>query len=305
MEEQGPEKPEIQIRRILVALDASWRSLEALEGVVELASRLRADLEGLFVEDADLLRLAAAASATRFLFPTASEEPLSGSHMERELKALAEGARRELARMAGESRVRWSFRIVRGRLPAEILSAAGEADLISLSLGGAAWVKGAGFRFGSAPRASRGTPPSFLQVRLPSLKASPVLVVYEGSQGAEDALRLAAQVAEAYGSRLTVLLPSPSGHLSAEMEAEVLHLLAGAHLQFRCRAIDPGDPLDFMRAVRAEEGGVLVLRAGSAFLDEATVQILMRETGKSLLIVSGRPGPGGRTSTTAPHSEKT
>ena len=45
-------------RRILVALDASAHSHAALAAAVALAARLHAEIEGLFVEDINLLRLA-------------------------------------------------------------------------------------------------------------------------------------------------------------------------------------------------------------------------------------------------------
>ena len=47
------------IARILVALDASPASVAAAAAAASLAGRLHAELEGVFVEDADLLALAA------------------------------------------------------------------------------------------------------------------------------------------------------------------------------------------------------------------------------------------------------
>jgi len=287
-----PEEPGVRIRRILVALDASSRSLEALESAAELAARWKAELLGLFVEDVDLLRLAAAASATRFLYPAASEEPLSGSHMERELKALAEEARREMAHAAAHFQVRWSFRTVRGHLPAEILLAAAEADLLSLSLGGTSWPMGRRLPSGSAVRAAAAAHPPFPRARPPGSPASPVLVVYDGSPGAADATRFAAQLADTYGNRLTVLLPSVSNRLDPEMEAEVLRLLDGEHLRLRFRAIDAHDEAGFLHAVQSEEGRVLVISGQSRLLGEGAVEALMRGTDKPLLIVGRGPGHG-------------
>ena len=48
---------EEQSERIVVALDASPNSVAALRAGAELASLLGVDLEGLFVEDIDLVRL--------------------------------------------------------------------------------------------------------------------------------------------------------------------------------------------------------------------------------------------------------
>jgi hypothetical protein len=46
------------IRRILIALDASPDGLSALETSAWLAARMNAELQGLFVEDESLLRIA-------------------------------------------------------------------------------------------------------------------------------------------------------------------------------------------------------------------------------------------------------
>ncbi|PKN22384.1 MAG: hypothetical protein CVU64_24985, partial [Deltaproteobacteria bacterium HGW-Deltaproteobacteria-21] len=48
----------VTIRRILVAMDPSYRSVGALDVAAELAARLGAELSAVFVEDVDLLHLA-------------------------------------------------------------------------------------------------------------------------------------------------------------------------------------------------------------------------------------------------------
>lgn len=291
--ERDREGPQIRIRRILVALDASPGSTEALERAVEMAALWKAELSGLFVEDIDLLRLAAAASATRFVYPTASEEPLSMLAMESELRALAERAKRELGQAAARASVSWSFRTVRGRLPAEILLAAAQADL--LSLGGAGWslARAAGGRArSSAATAGRGV-----------WAALPVLVVYDGPQS-DEACRFAAQLAETCGNRLTVLFPSPSARLDPAAQAAVLRLLSGQRLKVRLRAIDSADIPGLLRAVRSEEGEMLVMSGRSALFEERTVGALMRETEKALLVVGRRPGADHEAATTTKPPEK-
>jgi hypothetical protein len=71
-EEREAEKREFEIHRILVALDASVRSLAALEAAAELAAEWHAELLGLFVEDVELLRLAATPAAIHCVYPSAS-----------------------------------------------------------------------------------------------------------------------------------------------------------------------------------------------------------------------------------------
>lgn len=279
-----------EIRHILVAFDASPGSLEALDDAAELAAQWKTDLLGLFIEDVDLLRLASAAGATRFHYPTAKEEPLSVLNMESELRALAERAKRELGRAAAHARVSWSFRTVRGKLPEEILLAAAQADLLSLA--GARWPGERTYRLGFAGRAaSAGARPPFAHARRRFSTASQILVLYDRSRGAEAAFRFAARLAETYKSPLTILVPSPFDPADPKWEAELSRLRSRIHLRIRFRAIDTSTQSDFLRAVRSEHGGVLVVSGECPLLDEATVRALLRETDKLLFIVRGRSGP--------------
>ena len=52
--------------------------------------------------------------------------------MQRQLRAQAQRARQALALLAERSDVSWSFRVARGAIAAELLSAAAEADLTIL-----------------------------------------------------------------------------------------------------------------------------------------------------------------------------
>src|SRR5262245_55288088 len=120
------------IQRILVALDASQHSLAALEAASELAEALRAELVGIFVEDVNLLHLAGLPFVREIEYPSGTARPLDGSSMERALRIQADQVRQILIGVAARHRIRWSFRVVRGQVANELLSAAQEADLLAL-----------------------------------------------------------------------------------------------------------------------------------------------------------------------------
>jgi nucleotide-binding universal stress UspA family protein len=289
-EQREPEKREFEIRRILVAIDASLHSLAALEAAADLAAQLHAELLGLFVEDIDLLRLAGTPAAIECVFPSASEQPLRAGQIESELRALAERARRELAGAAERAHVQWSFRTVRGQVAAEILLAAAEADLLTLGEVGRSIARRLGL--GSTARAAvAGARSSLLLVQGRIRRMQPVLAVYDRAPGAAEACRFAAHLAESTSGRLTVLLTSPSGWREPAIEAEVVRLLAGAKLRVRFRWLESGEKKLFLRAVQSEEGGVLVISGQSAYLDEQTVEKLLRETRHPLLILGARTNP--------------
>ena len=56
-DEMADEMPVVSIGRILVALDASPHSLNALRAAAELAAVTESELHGLYVEDLNLLRM--------------------------------------------------------------------------------------------------------------------------------------------------------------------------------------------------------------------------------------------------------
>lgn len=130
------EGPVVTFRRILVGIDASRASLDALAAAATVAARLGSDLSGLFVEDEDVLRLAALPFAGIVRVPSGERAALDRQAMEAELRALAARARETLAREAAGRRVGFTFRVVRGRVVAEVLSASRDADLLVLGTGG-------------------------------------------------------------------------------------------------------------------------------------------------------------------------
>ncbi|MDE3136940.1 MAG: universal stress protein [Acidobacteriota bacterium] len=289
-EQREPEKREFAIRRILVAIDASLRSLAALEAAADLAAQLHAELLGLFVEDIDLLRLAGTPAAIHCVYPSASDQPLRAGQIECELRALAERARRELAGAAERAHVPWSFRTVRGQVAAEVLLAAAEADLLTLGEVGRSIARRLGL--GSTARAAiAGARSSLLLVQGRIPRMQPVLAAYDRSPGAAEACRFAAHLAESTSGLLTVFLTSPSGWREPAIEAEVARLLAGMKLHVRFHWLESEEKQLFLRAVQSEHGGVLVIGGQSSYSDEQLVEKLLHQTSHPLLILGTRSNP--------------
>src|SRR5262245_60937536 len=197
--------PEPTIRRIVVALDASPHSLAALAAAGELAEALRAELVGIFVEDVNLLHLAGLPFAREVTYLSGVARPLDSPSMERELRIQAEQARQTLAGVAGRRQLRWSFRVVRGQVTAELLTAAQEADV--LALGRASWASTRRVRLGSTARqvvAQARRPVVLLQQG--QAICQPVHLAYDGSPAARRALATASRIASMTGGQLTVMV---------------------------------------------------------------------------------------------------
>ena len=136
--EAGGHGDEFAVRRILVALDPGGDCTASFAEISRLAARLHAEIAGLFVEDTNILRSAALPFVRRFAGPSGAWQDFGVAEVERELKSLAARARQALAAAAEHNQVRWTFKVVRGRVGVEIFSAAGQADLVVLARRGVA-----------------------------------------------------------------------------------------------------------------------------------------------------------------------
>jgi nucleotide-binding universal stress UspA family protein len=274
------------IRKILVAVDASPGSVAALRAAVELAARAKAELLGLFVEDVALLRLAEAPLAREIQSTSAGRIPMTRSRMEFNIRAQSQLAQDAMAATAQGAQITWSFRTVRGQVTKEILTAAGEADL--LVLGAAGWSIGAWPRLGStAQRAVISSKPVLLLPlhALPSY--SHVMVYFDDTPAAQRALLVAAELAEICSGRLTVLIAAADRKEKDRISEEVTSTLQDRAIEVTYRAIDSRDQGDLRNFMLSKPGGILVLGGPKAARTLETLASLMRETNMPLLLLDG------------------
>jgi nucleotide-binding universal stress UspA family protein len=273
---------ELKIRRILVALDASHHSLAALEAAVELAVDLGAELQGLFVEDVNLLRLARSPIAREMQFPFVASAQLDRARMERQLRAQAAQARKALAASCERRRIKWSFRVVRGEVAPEVLEAAMDVDLLSLGKVSRPLVRRT--RLGSTARAAATQSPSsvLLLQRDVSIKP-PVAVVYDGSPTARYALKIAAHLAQKNEGYLAVLIVAGASDEEYRLQAETADWLRKQALLIRYRRLASAGVTTLTHEVRSEGSGVLVL--SSTILTPEAFQALLDEVDCPVLLV--------------------
>ncbi len=221
------------IRRILVAVDASPLSLAALTLAAGLAGRLDAELEALFVEDINVVRLVAHPYVHTFSLVAARRQALDDVLIEKMLELQAVAVRRALDQAMAASMSRGSFAVRRGRVEAELVAAAAAADLICLGWSGRA-EPGSRPRLGSVARAVlRGAPRPVLVLRDPA--AGPVLALWDGSAAAGRALAVALQLAED-GGGIELLIPESDPARVAALAAAARGPAEAAGISLRLRA---------------------------------------------------------------------
>jgi len=270
------------LRRILVALDASHHSLAALEAAAELAASLEAELQGLFVEDINLLRAAGSPVAREVRYPYVTGGRMDRARMERELRAQATQAQRALMATCQRRQIRWSFRVVRGDVTAEVLEAASEADL--LTLGRASRPLMQRIRLGSTARAAATrSPRSVLLIQRDVVVRPPVMVVYEDSRAARQALWMAAHLAQKQEKYLGVLILVRPQDDVQRLQNQISNWLRGEGLAVRSQLLPANNVKMLAQTVRAEQGGVLVLSVKTLPAD--ALDVLLDELDCPVLLV--------------------
>lgn len=120
----GKQRP----RTVVLALDTApgW---DTLETALNLAMLMQARIEGLFVEDTDLLRLATLPFAREIVSLNAQSRPFASEALEQALRSQALRMQRQLAHEAEARQLEWGFSVVRDRLLRAARAAASDADL--------------------------------------------------------------------------------------------------------------------------------------------------------------------------------
>lgn len=131
-----PAEAKFSVRRIVVAMDTSLHARAAAEAAVNLAARFKAVLEGLFVEDVNLINLAEHPLSRLVNFPSGEASPLDRRALERHIKSERARAQKTFESMAARLELRPGFRILRGRVESEIVTAASDADLLVVGIAG-------------------------------------------------------------------------------------------------------------------------------------------------------------------------
>lgn len=283
--------PHTRFRRLLVVLDISSPTLDALDELAALASRLEADIQGLFVEDSDLLDLAGYRVVTTF--PTRSPLVLDATTIERTLRRHVAMVRQAVEAAALHCRVPVAFEVRRGRTSLELSRAAGTDDLLVVSR------RASGFaRFKAPPDPSSVRPGPVAQHVIRETQQSvfilgeegslkgPLYTAFDGTPSATLALEFAASVAARSEDRPLVVLLITADTGDAEVlkrKAQVVLSRYGVPSSYQIVTDEGVEALCASLATRAN--GVLVLGDHQDLHQGSGVHDVLELVGCSVLLL--------------------
>lgn len=257
--------PPAQIAVMLVNLESDRATLETLS---LLAGESPAEIHGLFLEDIELLSLAGLPLAREYCRLTHVERVVQAPDLERQFRIQARAAERALTALASRRGLHCSFRTVRGE-PATLLRETLEA--MDLMLLGATHKTLSVADYGAIT--TRGRPAK-----------RPVTVVFDGSEAAQRALGVAAQLTRAGAGPLTVLLVADSSAALDALRAQVSERLGLQPAEFR-EAVKQ-DMSELIRQVQSSRASCLVIGRNEDLLTPDNIERLRRQPGCPVVLVS-------------------
>jgi hypothetical protein len=102
--------------KVVLAADAGSYSIASVNLAVAMAASAHSLLQGLFVEDEDLLQLSGLPCAREITLTTGTQRNTSIEHLQRSLRLVASEFRQTLQQQAQARQVPWRFDTVRGRV---------------------------------------------------------------------------------------------------------------------------------------------------------------------------------------------
>lgn len=252
------------VHRVLAAYDAVTSDEASLQALAEMAVRLQAELELLFVEDVDLVRVAGLPLARQINLRTGAAGPLALNELEAEMRAAGARLRRRLADTAARRHIRWSFRTVRGDAVDEVLLASEAADLLVLRHQ-RSWAQRRSAMQEPTAVARRARPSVLLLEHGAEAPRSMAVLFRSGEQG-RRALAMAVGLAAAGNGSLDILVPESEQIRTATEQAETMAVSGkpAVRIRYRVTRLAEGDVLS--DALRRAQRGLLVIGADDPVL---------------------------------------
>ena len=248
------------IGRIVVVVDAVSEHRAALDTAARLAARWKAELHGVFVEDDELLRLAALPFA-RQVSLSAGVEALTLQLAQRQLRAFAETARRDLLAAARRHQVEASFEVARGAAGADALGVSPSDFIVSCTLtrpvGGYFRMECRACSAGSAGQGS-----VLLAHRPWGAAGSVAILLRDREPGSVRLIEAAAGIAAAAGGELTVVCPPGLAH-SPGFDRWLAERLAGRDVRVAVE-LAPVAPAALMRRIVELNCRIVAIEAHAA-----------------------------------------
>ncbi|MFO1322091.1 MAG: hypothetical protein U1F52_21000 [Burkholderiales bacterium] len=229
--------------RLLLAVSSAWTGNGVRRILATLVEGQDLAVDALFVEDLDLLHLAALPFTREVGRTSGISRAILTDDVERALQSAARQMERDLRRLAVEHRFVCTFETRRGRFDAEVRRKAPAVDVVLVP-----------------PRRAPASPAT----SAPHVPPQVIVRIETETPAGERALRLAAALARSDRSRLVVVVPDPSRQATATALGWVRARLPSAAMPVRVVIESDANPAPLAALAGAGRHDVVVLPSAGA-----------------------------------------
>ena len=272
------------IKRILVALDSSATNKSTLQVATALASKLKAQLQALFVEDINLIHLAELPFAREVSASTHTARQLTLADMEKQLSGQVRRLRQMVDQAALQSQLAVEFKVLRGPVASELCMAVQQMDL--LIVGKNTQLLRHSEKLGSITRDMlTGSKCSLLLLQHGASLERPVAVVYTGSETSRRALQLGAQLAQGDHDQLSVLYPQAPAASQQKWQDEVTTFAHAHDIMPKHICLKENNTPALLNALAACNGRILLLAADQDTFPAEQLQSLLQQSTRPVILI--------------------
>lgn len=249
------------VRRLMLALDAGRCCTDDVALAVEVAAIIGAEIEGLFVEDSDLMDLARLPFAREVGGRSGQDRPMERASMEMLMRRRVERTVGEMERAGRQRNLSVSHKTARGKVVQQALLQARGRDVLVLN-----------------PRAP-----------LPGMSArrtaGPVMVWCEEPDEARSSLEIASELARRLRAELLVGASAARYSTERDVRAELSEWLERIPGRVRVRSVQ-GTPADaLIEMARTARAAQVVLAGGGSLGTEASIERILEALGSRVILV--------------------
>jgi len=255
------------VRNVLVTLDDASSADETMQAAVNLAADLQAELQGIYVEDDALLRLAALPFVCEVTRGLGTVRPIDVSSMRRALRQKADQIRRELERSAELAHVRLSFEVASSTHRRHVRLSVHDADVQF---------------FGSRGHAQQVRPPMGMRVRR---RVRPLVVVLDASTRGDRLLTVAAVVARRHSRPIILMATAPDRATFDRICGAATELLCQQELAHTLLPHPIVTSSSLVHAARQQRTDLVMVGRTCHLLDESTLESLVEQLDCCLVLV--------------------
>jgi len=196
---------------VQILLDHKQNQTESLLSAALLAKTLKVQLQGLFIEEEALLRAAAFPLASEISLRSGKERHITGDGMQRILRSHARRLQGLVEKVAHEKRIDYTFQIIRGEKSSWLKENRNTSEILFIG--------------GHEP-----TMKSHRAFKYCSEIFHPLVAIFDGSIGSDNALKTALQIAENNNKPLHIFFLD-DGLLAENAKKEQLEPLIKNHAE--------------------------------------------------------------------------